>query len=193
VTDPLQTRDRLCAASYTCVARYGMAKTTIEDVARESGISRATIYRHFPGGRDELLRATVSWELGRYLGRLADEVRDAQRLDELLERGLVFARRSVLEHEVLQKMLETEPERLLPLLTVESQRTLPFIAAFLLPYLARERDEGRLRADLDLEQAADYLARAILSLIGAEGRFDLHDPSEVHDLVARELLAGLRG
>jgi hypothetical protein len=98
----------------------------------------------------------------------------------------------VLEHEVLQKMLETEPERLLPLLTVESQRTLPFIAAFLLPYLARERDEGRLRADLDIEQAADYLARAILSLIGAEGRFDLHDPGEVHDLVARELLAGLR-
>jgi AcrR family transcriptional regulator len=192
VSDPLQTRDRLCAASYRCVARYGMAKTTIEDVARESGISRATIYRHFPGGRDELLQATVSWELGRYFGRLADEVRDAQRLDELLERGLVFARQSVLEHEVLQKMLETEPERLLPLLTVESQRTLPFIAAFLLPYLGREREQGRLRADLDLEQAADYLARAILSLIGAEGRFDLHDPSEVHDLVARELLAGLR-
>jgi AcrR family transcriptional regulator len=188
-----EQRERVLAGAYGCVGRFGIAKTTVDDVARESGISRATIYRHFPGGRDELLRATVSWELGRYLGRLADEVRDAQRLDELLERGLVFARRSVLEHEVLQKMLETEPERLLPLLTVESQRTLPFIAAFLLPYLARERDEGRLRADLDLEQAADYLARAILSLIGAEGRFDLHDPSEVHDLVARELLAGLRG
>lgn len=189
--DLLETRDRLCAATYACIARYGMAKTTIDDVVRESGISRATIYRHFPGGRDELLRSTVAWELGRYFTRLADEVRDAATLAELLERGLRFARRSVLEHEVLRKMLETEPERLLPLLTVEARRTLPFIAAFLHPYLERDRAAGLLRADLDLDRAADHLARGILSLIGEPGRRDFDDPDALRSLVAHELLGGL--
>src|SRR3954467_1839147 len=58
--DPLTVRDRVLAAAYTCVTRFGLAKTTIEDVVKESSVSRATIYRHFPGGRDELLQATVA-------------------------------------------------------------------------------------------------------------------------------------
>ena len=77
---------------------------------------------------------------------LADHVRDAPDLAELLERGLVYAHRSVAEHVVLRKILDTEPERLLPLLTVESAKTLPFIADFLHPYLVREAEAGRLRA-----------------------------------------------
>ena len=191
VPDPLTLRDRLLAATYQCVSRFGLGKTTIEDVAKESGLSRATIYRQFPGGRDELLLETVGWELANYFNALADHVRDAPDLEQLLERGLGYAHRSVTEHVVLRKILDTEPERLLPLLTVESAKTLPFIADFLLPYLAREEVAGTLRAGVDLDRAAEYLARAVLSLIGAPGSFDLEDPDQVHALVRRELLGGI--
>ena len=189
--DPLGVRQRLLTSTYTCVSRYGLAKTTVEDVVKESGISRATIYRQFPGGREELLRETVGWELGRYFIRLADHVQDAPDLACLLEDGLVFARRSLLEHALLQKILVTEPERLLGLLSTEATKTLPFIADFLRPYLAREEREGRLRHGIDLDQAADYLARSVLSLIGAPGRFDLGDPDQVRSLVRSELLGGI--
>jgi AcrR family transcriptional regulator len=189
--DPLGARQRLLASTFTCVARFGLAKTTIDDVVKESGVSRATIYRQFPGGRDELLRETVGWEIGRYFIRLADHVQDAADLAGLLEDGLVFARRTLLEHELLQKILVTEPERLLGLLSTEATKTLPFIADFLLPYLAREQRAGRLRDGVDLDRAADYLARAVLSLIGAPGRFDLEDPAQVVALVRRELLGGI--
>jgi AcrR family transcriptional regulator len=181
----------LLTSTYICVARYGLAKTTVEDVVKESGVSRATIYRQFPGGRDELLRETVGWEIGRYFIRLADHVQGAADLADLLEDGLVFARRTLLEHELLQKILVTEPERLLGLLSTEATKTLPFIADFLLPYLAREERAGRLRAGVDPDRAADYLARAVLSLIGAPGRFDLEDPDQVRSLVRRELLGGI--
>ena len=40
--DPLTVRDRLLEATYNCVANYGMAKTTVEDVVKASGVSRAT-------------------------------------------------------------------------------------------------------------------------------------------------------
>jgi AcrR family transcriptional regulator len=189
--DPLGVRQRLLTSTYTCVSRYGLTKTTVEDVVKDSGVSRATIYRQFPGGREELLRETVGWEIGRYFIRLADHVAGAPDLAHLLEDGLVFARRSLLEHELLQKSLVTEPERLLGLLSTEATKTLPFIADFLRPYLAREQDAGRLLAGVDLDAAADYLARSVLSLIGAPGSFDLEDPDQVRSLVRLELLGGI--
>lgn len=189
--DPLGVRQRLLTSAYVCVSRYGLAKTTVDDVVKESGVSRATIYRQFPGGRDELLRETVGWELGRYFIRLADHVQDAPDLAHLLEDGLVFARRSLLEHELLQKILVTEPERLLGLLSTEATKTLPFIADFLLPYLTREHLAGKIRPGVDVDAAADYLARSVLSLIGAPGRFDLEDPDQVGSLVRLELLGGI--
>jgi AcrR family transcriptional regulator len=189
--DPLSLHDRLLEATYRCVERFGMGKTTIEDIVKESGVSRATIYRQFPGGRDELLLETVGWELANYFNRLADQVRDAPSLAVLLQQGLTYAHRSIAEHAVLRKMMDTEPERLLPLLTTEAAKSLPFIADFLLPYLRREADAGRLRPGVDLDRAAEYLARSILSLIGAPGRWDLADPAQVADLVNVELLGGI--
>jgi hypothetical protein len=104
---------------------------------------------------------------------------------------LVFAHRALKAHDVLQKVLVTEPERLLPLLTVEQHRVLRFITAFLLPYLEREREAGRLLPGVDLEQAADYVARMLLSLIGSPGQWDMDDPAEVRQLVRAQLLGGI--
>ena len=100
-------RQRILEATYACVARWGLSKTTVEDAAREAGLSRATVYRYFPGGREELVDAVVSWQYLLFFGRLYEEVHGATSLEEVLERGLAFARRSLLEHEVLQKILET--------------------------------------------------------------------------------------
>ncbi|HEY3834431.1 MAG TPA: TetR/AcrR family transcriptional regulator [Acidimicrobiia bacterium] len=189
--DPLSMRERLLGATYTCVSRYGLGKTTIEDVVKESGVSRATIYRYFPGGRDELVRDTVGWEIANFLTRLGDHVRDQPDLNSLVAEGLRFARHSLESHELLQKILETEPERLLGLLTTESARAVPFIAAFLYPYLEREGAAGRLRDGVDVARSADYLARMVLSLIGSPGRWNYDDPAELADLVRTELLGGI--
>jgi AcrR family transcriptional regulator len=186
-----EPRERVLAATYACVARFGMGKTTVEDVVKESGVSRASIYRLFPGGKDQLLRETVGWEMNHFFGRLAEAVYDAPDFASLLEEGLVFAHRSIQEHAVLRKVLETEPERLLPLITVEQHRVLDFITAFLLPYLEREQRAGRVRPGVDLEAATEYVARLVLSLIGSPGRWDMDDPEQVHVLVREELLGGI--
>ncbi|MFL6242552.1 MAG: TetR/AcrR family transcriptional regulator [Acidimicrobiia bacterium] len=191
MTVPDEPRERVLAATYACVARFGMGKTTVEDVVKESGVSRASIYRLFPGGKDQLLRETVGWEMNRFFGRLAEAVYDAPDFASLLEDGLVFAHRSIQEHEVLRKVLETEPERLLPLITVEQHRVLDFITAFLLPYLEREQRAGRVRPGVDLAAATEYVARLVLSLIGSPGRWDMDDPEQVHVLVREELLGGI--
>jgi len=186
-----EPRERVLAATYACVARFGMGKTTIEDVVKESGVSRASIYRLFPGGKDQLLRETVGWEMNHFFARLAEAVYDAPDFASLLEEGLVFAHRSIQEHAVLRKVLETEPDRLLPLITVEQHRVLDFITAFLLPYLEREERAGRVRPGVDLEAATEYVARLVLSLIGSPGRWDMDDREQVQVLVREELLGGI--
>jgi AcrR family transcriptional regulator len=184
-------RERLLEAAYACVARFGLAKTTVEDVVKESGVSRATVYRVFPGGKDELLHEVVAWEMGRFFGALAEAVAGAPDFASLVEDGLVFAHRAVGEHAVLQKILVTEPERLLPLMTTEQQRPLRFITAYLVPYLEREQRAGRLRPGLDQAAAADFVARMLLSLIGSPGRWNIDDPTEVRRLVREDLLVGV--
>jgi AcrR family transcriptional regulator len=183
------TRERILEATYACVARWGLSKTTVEDAAREAGLSRATVYRYFPGGRDELVDAVVSWQYLLFFGRLYEEVHGADSLEEVLERGLVFARRQVLEHAVLQKILQTEPELLLPKLSVESNRTIGLISGFLVPYLHHHG----LPEGLGVQEAADFLSRMILSYISAPGRWDLADPDQVRALVRTELLPGVVG
>ena len=180
-------RERILEAAYACIARYGLAKTTVEDVAREAGLSRASVYRTFPGGRDELVRETVSWQITVFFTDLAHAVADAAGFEDVVEAALLHAHRAVAEHEVLQKLLLTEPERLVPTLSMETSRFVPLIAAFAEPYLAQEQ----LRPGIDRREAADYVARMVVSHIGAPGRWDLSDPDQIRDLVRTEILAGI--
>lgn len=185
--DAVTVRSRILDGMYAAVARYGIAKSTVEDAARLGGVSRATVYRHFPGGKDQLVRETIAWEVARFFERLGAAVEGLTRIEAILVEGLLFARRAVDEHEVLQKVLETEPDLLLPELTSESPRLLSIIRAFLRPYLEAEP----LRDGVDLDEAADYVARMVLSFIGSAGRWDLADRSQVEELVRTELLAGV--
>jgi AcrR family transcriptional regulator len=180
-------KDAILAAAYACISRYGIAKTTVEDVARESGLSRASVYRTFPGGRDELIREVVAWEIGRFFADLAHSVAEAKGFEEVVEAALLHAHRAIGQHAVLQKLLLTEPERLVPAITMETSRFVPLIAAFAEPYLAQEA----LRPGIDRREAADYVARMVVSHIAAPGRWDLEDPSQVQALVRAEILAGI--
>lgn len=186
-SDKTVVRQRILVATYDCVARWGLSKTTVEDAARESGLSRATVYRYFPGGRDELISAVVGWQYAAFFLRLYEEVHDADSLEEVIERGLAFAHRAIREHEVLQRILLTEPDLLLPQLSVESAGTENMIAAFLVPYLERHT----LAPGVAVPEAADFLARMVLSYIAAPGRWDLDDPASVARLVRAELLGGI--
>jgi AcrR family transcriptional regulator len=181
------SRERILEAAYACVARYGLAKTTMEDVGREAGLSRATVYRYFPQGKDQLVRDVVAWESGRFFERLTRAVAHHVDLADVLEEALLFAHRAVEDHVVLQKILETEPERLLPLLTTESSRLIALVKQFLV--LAMQRTP--LEPDVDADAAADYLARMVLSHISGQGGWDLTDRVETRRLVD-SLLAGIR-
>lgn len=180
-------RTRILAATVTCLGRYGIAKTTVDDAAREAGVARATVYRQFPDGKDQLITEAITWAVAQFFTELAQAVDDAPDFATLLERALAHAHRAVDEHEVLQKVLETEPERLLPQLT----QSAPMMQLAIRGYFAEKLAHEQLRPGVDIEQAADWLARMGLSFILAGGRWDLTDPAAIRRLVRDELLVSI--
>lgn len=174
-------------ATLACVARGGMKGFTVEDVAREAGLSRATLYRWFPGGRDQLVSETVTWEVGRFFTRLAEAIADAPDFRVRLERGLTFAHRDLREHRAFQQAMATDQGELQARLAGIAPIVVGVIRSYLEPLL----DEEDLVDGVTATEAADHLARLIGSLIVDEGGWDLGDPTEVRELVDRWLLAGI--
>lgn len=181
------TRRRLQEAALVCFERRGLAATTLEDVAVEAGMSRATVYRHFPGGRDQLLTEAVTWEVGRYLARLGRAVEAEHDLAARLRVGLVAGHRAIHDHALLQQVLRTEPGLLLREL-VEAE---PLLLGVVRGYLRRQLDDVELRPGVDPDEAAEHLTRLFVSYLGSPGRWDLTEDAEVDRLVRTHLLAGI--
>ena len=77
--------ERAVRATLACVARHGLAKTTFDDVAREAGCARATLYRYF-GGKRQLVRITVAARGGAHR---RPSVRDAGDAESTFEDAVV--------------------------------------------------------------------------------------------------------
>lgn len=181
------TRERILGAAVSCVGRMGFAHTSLDEVAEEAGVGRATVYRYFPDGKEQLFNETIAWEVEQFFVTLAIHVENEPGLARRLERALPFAHRALAEHEVFQKVLETEPERLLPHLST----SFPLITQALRTYLTPLLEQEDLLDGVDVDEAVDYLARIALTFIRGPGRWNLDDPDEVRLLVRGFLLAGI--
>lgn len=155
---PSAVETQVLDAAKRCVERWGVAKVTIDDIAAASRVSRATLYRLFPGGKDVLFDALRVRELEQFFVRLRAEVEGADTLEDLLVGTVVCATRELRADEHLAIMLASEPGETVTQLTVEGlPRVIRVASAFLVPlvdpYLPRP--DGRA--------VIDVLARLVLS------------------------------
>jgi AcrR family transcriptional regulator len=180
-------RARILDAAVVTAGRTGLDRLTIEEVARQAGLARATVYRHFPGGREEVVSEAVAHEVSRYFTTLAVHLDAIDDLPARLEEGIVRGRTLLAEHEVFQKVVDTEPERLLPHLSQSAPLVLDAVRTYIRPLL----DEVDLVEGVDADEAAEWLARNVLSFLMAAGQWDLDDRGEVRRLVREHILAGV--
>jgi len=57
--DAEEARERLLDAAERCFVRWGPAKTTLEDIAEEAGVSRATVYRYLNSRVDLIIDLNI--------------------------------------------------------------------------------------------------------------------------------------
>ncbi len=181
------TRDRILDAAIGCVEADSLGGFALEDVAAAAGVSRATIYRHFPDGRAQVIAEAVTREIGDFWRMLADHVRHIDSLEGRLVEGLIEARRRVVDHALLQRLLASEPDRLTAEMAESGDLVHRVIAFYLRDLIERER----LVEGLDTAAASEYLTRMFMSYVGNPGRWDLADRAEVTRLVTTQFLAGV--
>jgi AcrR family transcriptional regulator len=104
---------RAVAALLGCVARQGLRKTTLDDVAREAGCGRATLYRYF-ASKQALLSAAGQAEATRIVDALRDAADAADTLEDAVVALLLTAGTELGGHPALRFVADFEPDWLLP-------------------------------------------------------------------------------
>jgi AcrR family transcriptional regulator len=177
---------RLLDGTVACIARVGVGKTTLDDVAREAGCSRATLYRYFPG-KSPLLAALVRREAAVLEHELQAVAADAPTLEDAAVAIVLRAADWLTGHPALQFVMLAEPDALLPHLAFDgADRVLHAGAHVVAPALTRFLGPDAA------ERAGEWLARMILSYVcSPTDLVDLADPVSVRRLVGDFVVPGL--
>ncbi|HLG67731.1 MAG TPA: helix-turn-helix domain-containing protein [Acidimicrobiales bacterium] len=184
-------RARILEAAVACFTHFGNDKTTINDVARVARLSRQTVYRHFPG-RTALLEAVQELEEQR-LRREADALgAQAPSLEAFLT-ALIEARASTAQRYRTRQHLIEQDRGLFQSLFLSSDRRVGLLRDLVAPQLRAARRRGELRADVDLAEAAEWVAITVSTVptLTDATSFDLDDPAAVGRFYARHICRGL--
>jgi AcrR family transcriptional regulator len=134
VDNPDEITTRILRAAFEQAELVGMRRSTMEDVARRSGVGRATLYRRFPT-KTALNEAVVLAEARRFLEGGAQARSRATTLEDRMVYGTVFTVTFLREHRLLKQLLRTEPETILPSLTVDAGAIIDFATDYTVAWL----------------------------------------------------------
>jgi AcrR family transcriptional regulator len=182
---PDRVEARAIEATLACIARHGLSKTTIDDIAREAGCSRATLYRYF-GSRRALVTVAVQTEAFRVATLAHEAAEAAATLEDAVVAVLVVAGTELGEHPALRFVAEVEPEQLLPYLTFAGgDQFLRDAGAALAPCFDRVLGADAIRA-------AEWVARVGLALwLSPTAPVSLTDPDALRGYVRAFVLPAL--
>jgi AcrR family transcriptional regulator len=177
--------DDVINAALTCIARVGLAKTTLDDVAKEAGCARATVYRLF-SGKQQLLAAAVDREAQRITTELVAHAVATESLADAVVDVITRSARVLSEHRALMFVVAHEPELLMPYLAFERESAVLGAAAQLIapaftPHLPRA----------NATRLAEWVARMTFSYLCCPSEHvDVFDAAQVRSLVDDFVLPG---
>ncbi len=156
VTDNTETK--ILDAAYAQVMAVGFRRTTLTDVAERAGLSRMTVYRRFPDVTS-VLQGLMWREFAALLARSREEIGvegDRERIVAGAIRGLEL----LMTHELFTRLLDVDPELLLPYMTQRPGRFQDAVAEQLAVDLQAAMDAGAVRSD-DAERLAHSMLLAM--------------------------------
>jgi AcrR family transcriptional regulator len=165
--------DPILDAALSAFLDFGIRRTSMGEIARRAAISPATLYRRY-AQKSDVVQAVGLREAERvltHLDRVVDE--SAPPLEQLtvLYRTVSTAVRT---NDLLRRVLDTEPESVLPKLTTEGDPVLDIGRGYLAAFLTRLQHQGHLPA-YDVVPVADALTRLTQSEVLTPSREPLTD------------------
>ena len=177
---PSGTHAAILDAALEVLARAGLAKLALEDVATAAGVSRQTVYRHF-GSRDGLLSAVIVREEEALLALVQQASAGVDDVEQAVRVGLTAALEGAAAHPLLQRLLASEPEALLPFLTLGTGPVLSIVGPAVAE-VVRRRAPGLSSADLEF--LGDAVGRVVVSYAVAPPGSIAHTAARLGAMVA---------
>ncbi len=175
--------DAVLDAAARHLASHGIAGTTVDDVATEAGVSRATVYRYI-GGKNELVPAVIGREAEEILDRLGEVIASAstphRAIADVVETALVM----IAEGPVLSRLTSTDLRETLPYITVDARSLVDGVVSAVSDVL---RSAPQLTIDESaVEDAVEEATRFVLSHLTTPRRDGSRlDPTDAGESAAR--------
>jgi AcrR family transcriptional regulator len=155
-------RGRILDAALAAFLDFGIRRTSMGEVAKRGGLSPATLYRRY-AQKTDLVQAVGLREVRRFLADVDQRVDRTASAEAQIVELFVACLRGLRGNRLLARLLATEPEVVLPMLTVAGEPVLRLGRDFVAEFIERLQAEGRL-PEFEAEPVAELVARTALSM-----------------------------
>ena len=159
-------RERLLDAAEECLAQFGPQKTSMEDVARAAGMSRATVYRYFEN-RDALLLGVASRQSAALAAEAIEYLGQFDNIADWLVEGLLYTLRELPKRPVFASLVTSLDSRAATNLLLGSSGLIQIGVNVLHPMFAGAKQQGLLREDVDIDLLIEWLLRVLWTYLNA--------------------------
>lgn len=174
-----ETSERILDAAVEAALLHGLTRLSVADVAKRAGISRPTLYNRYPS-KDTLVAEAIMREAALVVEAVEVAVGDVDRAagpKAALRAGVATALTVLRQHPLLDRVVRTEPETLVPTLITDDGLILTVIRP---PIEALIADRLSPLDTVTSRRVADMLTRLLLS-------YALNAPDDPPDVVASVL------
>lgn len=135
------SEDLALDAAREAILAVGWSRTTLTDIARRAGLSRMTLYRRWPE-MNALLGDLMTRE---WVGLVDLGTPAASHRDRLAE-SIVTTVRALRDNELFTRIVELDPQMLLPYLLERRGRSQDLVLQLLVAEIEAGQQEGQIRA-----------------------------------------------
>lgn len=168
------TADDLLDAAQRCFSKFGVERTTMAAVAAEAGVHRATVYRYF-ADRDQLTVAVLLRTSAPLFERAAEVMRRGEDVEDAVVEAVSLAIDEALTDDQLRSLFDAASGRVTAHIAGLSSEFFARALATTIPALRRAEEAGRLRPDVDPEEACRWLMRIAMSFLSSDPPLDLQE------------------
>ncbi len=169
-----EARQQILAAAERVIMRYGVPKTTMDDIGKEAGVSRPTVYRYF-GDRDALLGALIERRSRMLFARAREFIFSHDTFADQLIEGLVYMVDHGRKDPIVRILVSPEHMELTTPIVGGTDLATNLTEELWEPVFQRAAARGEIRPDLDMKDVAEWIALVQFILVG---RLDFAKPDD---------------
>jgi AcrR family transcriptional regulator len=178
------TREKVVEAAIRCIRRWGIEKTSLNDIAREAGVTRPTVYSYY-ASRDDVIGAALLKSAYAFAERMKRHLEKFETPAERLVEAVIFALKQLPHEPYLALITEADLADLVNDQALTSTKGQEICLDIFRTVLA-----GRHDLFDDLPEIIEFTVRVLLSLLMLAGPFERSD-REMRAFLSRRLLPAI--